>query len=274
MDPQRAAGAVLRGVRRRGEPLRPALAIEALLSAMQALFELDAESVDQLLRPALADWRDAVGCADPLLMPSNALAADKALVPLPMPSWCAWLIDAGLLRLDAPPAVEGPRVVQAASLLVMREAELSAVERFHFVFAGRYGSGAASLSVHLAVSPPFLSPAWRGPVFLRAAGQRAEQKRTPVPLWLGPPASPRSGAAGQSGETVTTWVTETWPRWAVLRVLEGREPQALWDLRAFRDEAPGELSPGPPGTMRLGVDIGSTSTVVTPSWWRCWMNAG
>src|SRR5205823_1561837 len=133
----------------------------------------------------------------------------------------------GVLRLDGPPSVEGPRVVQAASLLVMREAELSAVERFHFTFAGRYGSGAASLHLHLAVSPPFLSPAWRGSTCLRAAAQRLDQKRPPVPLWLGPPASPQGSAPGAGGETVTTWSMESWPRWAVLRVLEGREPQAL-----------------------------------------------
>ncbi|HEX9578283.1 MAG TPA: hypothetical protein VF993_11065 [Myxococcales bacterium] len=262
MDARRAAGAALRGVRRRGEPLRPALAIEALLAAMRARFQLDAETVDKLLRPALADWRDAVGCADPLLMPANALTEEKALVPLPMPSWCAWLVESGVLRLDGPPAVEGPRVVQAASLLVMREAELSAVERFSFAFAGRYGSGAASLHVHLAISPPFLSPAWRAPILLRAAAQRLDQKRAPVPLWLGPPASPQGTAAGATGERVATWAVESWPRWAILRVLEGREPQALWDLRALRAEEPGEIGAGPPGTMRLGVDIGSTSTVV------------
>lgn len=116
---QRAAGAVLRPVRRRGELLRPALAIEALLAAMRARFGLDGQAVDQLLRPALADWRDAVGCADPLLVPANA-RVEKQLVPLPMPSWCAWLVEAGVLRLDAPPSIEGPRVVQQAWLAVIR----------------------------------------------------------------------------------------------------------------------------------------------------------
>lgn len=257
---QRAAGAVLRPVRRRGEPLKPALAIEALLAAMRAAFELSEEAVDALLRPALADWRDAVGCADPLLLPRNA-ADEKLLVPLPMPSWCAWLIDAGVLRLDAPAAVEGPRVVQHASLLVVREAELGLVERFPLLFAGRYGSGAASLHVHLAISPPFPSPLWRGSIWLRAAAGRTEKEGAPLPLWLGPPSSPKSPAQGASGETVTTWAAPALPRWAVLRVLEGREPQALWDLRALGEEQ-GEIAAGPVGAMRLGVDIGSTSTVV------------
>jgi hypothetical protein len=258
MEPRRAAGAVLRGVRRRGELLRPALAIEALLAAMRARFDLDEAAADQLLRPALADWRDAVGCADPLLVPANA-ATEKHLVPLPIPSWCTWLVEEGVLRLDAPAAVEGPRVVQPASLLVVREAELSAVERFPLLFAGRFGSGAASLSVHLAISPPFRSPAWHGSVCLRAAARRSDGQGAPI--WLGPPAAPSGGPIGASDETVATWVSSDWPRWAVLRVLEGREPQALWDLRVLLDE-PGEIVAGPAGAMRLGVDIGSTATVV------------
>src|SRR6266566_448562 len=103
---RRAAGAVLRGLKRRGaplqkrgpwshtEPLRPALAIDAVLAAMRARFALPEAAANQLLRPALADWRDAVGCADPLLVPSNAqgAAAEAALVPIPIPSWCAELI--------------------------------------------------------------------------------------------------------------------------------------------------------------------------------------
>ena len=98
---QRAAGAVLRGLKRRGaplnrltragraEPLRPPLAIEALLTAMRAQFGLPEPTANELLRPALADWRDAVGCADPLLVPADALgpASEKHLVPIPMPSW-------------------------------------------------------------------------------------------------------------------------------------------------------------------------------------------
>jgi hypothetical protein len=56
----------------------------------------------------------------------------------------------------------------------------------------------------------------------------------------------------------------------VLRVLEGREPQALWDLAAIWQAATG-TSPeagatasasAVPGTLRMAVDIGSTSTVV------------
>ena len=127
---RRAAGAALRAVRRpgqrqqgpaRGDPLRPALAIEALLAAMRARFGLAAEAADRLLRPALADWRDAVGCADPLLVPANA-QTEKQLVPLPVPSWCAWLVEAGVLRFDAAPVLDGPRVVLPASLMVVREA--------------------------------------------------------------------------------------------------------------------------------------------------------
>jgi len=70
-----------------------------------------------------------------------------------MPSWCAWLVDAGVLMLDGPAHVEGPRVVQKAWLAVVRETELTAVECFPFVFAGRYGAGSASVRIHLALSP-------------------------------------------------------------------------------------------------------------------------
>ena len=299
---RRAAGAALRGVRRRGtplhrigatprgEPLRPGLAVEALLAAMQARFELSDDSVERLLGPALADWRDAVGCADPILVPANAQgeAAERALVPVPMPSWCTWLVDSGALRLDGPPAIQGPRVVQPAWLVVIREVELSAVECFPIVFAARFGSGAASLHVHLALSPPFLARDWRGSVCLRAAAHRVDRAHPPVRLWLGAPASPAATdpAAGRSGETVVTWAVDPvpapsvsaesaewptgWPRWAVLRALEGREPQAVWDLtalwRARLGTVPEASSGGPdsgaPGSMRLAVDIGSTSTVV------------
>ena len=102
--------------------MRPALAIEALVAAMRERFGLGQELAERLLLPAFADWRDAVGCADPLLVPANAQgpAAEKALVPLPVPSWCAWLADAGLLRVDGPPSIQGPRVVQPAWLLVVR----------------------------------------------------------------------------------------------------------------------------------------------------------
>ena len=176
----------------RAEPLRPSLAIDVLLAAMQAQFGLPQAAADKLLRPALADWRDAVGCADPLLVPANALGptAEKHLLPIPMPSWCAPLVDSGVLRLDGPAALDGPRVVQAAWLAVIRESELTAVECFPLVFAGRHGSGAASLRIHLALSPPFLSPGWRGSVCLRAGAQRLDGLRTSVRLWLGSPASP------------------------------------------------------------------------------------
>src|SRR5437764_1337853 len=107
-------GVALRGVRRpgiavpragsaaHGEHLRPALAIEALVAAMRARFDLAQDAASQLLLPALGDWRDAVGCTDPLLVPANAqgAAAEPGLVPVPLPSWCAWLVDAGVLRLD------------------------------------------------------------------------------------------------------------------------------------------------------------------------------
>ena len=299
---RRAAGAALRGVRRRGTPLhrvgagargellRPGLAIEALLAAMKARFELPQASADRLLAPALSDWRDAVGCADPILLPANAqgAGAEKALVPLPIPSWCAWLIDCGALRLEGPPLVQGPRVVQPAWLIVVREVELAAVECFPIAFAARFGSGAATLHVHLALSPPFLAEDWSGSVCLRAAAHRLDRERPPVRLWLGPPTSPAAAdrTAGRSGEAVVTWAVDPlrptpappeladwpsgWPRWAALRVLEGREPQAVWDLtalwRARLGNAPeaswGRAGSGPSGSMRLAVDIGSTSTVV------------
>src|SRR3989454_890961 len=292
---RRAAGAVLRGLKRRGaplqkrgpwshtEPLRPALAIDAVLAAMRARFALPEAAANQLLRPALADWRDAVGCADPLLVPSNAqgAAAEAALVPIPIPSWCAELIDAGPVLLEGSPHLEGPRVVQRAWLAVVREAELSAVECYPVIFAGRYGSGAASLRVHLALSPPFLAADWRGEVCLRAGARLAGEGGPPVRIWLGAPASPAGPASGASGETAVTWVMQRgtgsapdwpagWPRWAVLRVLEGREPQALWELPAiWRARAGDEPEAGvtasasaAPGTLRLAVDIGSTSTVV------------
>jgi hypothetical protein len=293
---QRAAGAVLRALKRRGvpphrlsaaghaEPLRPSLAIDALLAAMRAQFGVAGSAADELLRPALADWRDAVGCADPLFVPANAQgpAAEKCLVPLPMPSWCAWLVETGVLLLDGPPHIEGPRVAQKAWLAVVREAELTAVECFPLIFAGRYGSGGASVRIHLALSPPFLAVDWRGSVCLRAGARRLGEGGAPVRLWLGGPASPAAPAAGLSAETTATWVMPRgtsssipdwptgWPRWAVLRILEGRQPQALWELPAIwractgsMPEAAATASPSPvPGTIRLAVDIGSTSTVV------------
>lgn len=293
---QRAAGAVLRGLKRKGlppqrlgpaaraEPLRPSLAIDALLAAMRARFDLTQAAADDLLRPALADWRDAIGCADPLLVAANAQVpgGEAQLVPLPLPSWCAVLVDEGVLRLDGPPAIDGPRVVQHGWLLAIREAELTAVECFPVVFAGRYGSGAASLQIHLAMSPPFLSEGWRGTLCLRAGVQRLEKARAPVRLWLGAPASPGAPPAGAAGEAAVTWAMPRggdravpgwpadWPRWAVLRVLEGREPQALWELpalwRACAVSAPDaglvDSLSAAPGTLRLAVDLGSTSTLV------------
>ena len=292
---QRAAGSVLRALKRKGvpehrlasasreEPLRPASAIEALLAAMRIRFGLAQPAVDELLRPALADWRDAVGCADPLLVPANAQgpSAEPQLVPLPLPSWCTGLVEAGLVRLDGPPVLEGPRVVQRAWLAAIRETELTAVECFPLLFAGRYGSGAASLRVHLALSPPFLADGWRGTVLLRAGAQRLDKSRTPVRLWLGPPASPGQPATGIAGETAVTWVMPRksgralpgwpagWPRWAVLRVLEGREPQALWELPALWRAAAAspeaslvESISAAPSSLRLAVDLGSTSTLV------------
>ena len=293
---QRAAGAVLRSVKRhgvseqrmgpaaRGEPLRPAIAIEALLAAMRARFALPDAAVHELLRPALADWRDAVGCADPVLVAANAQGAtpEKHLVPLPMPSWCTALVECGVLRLEGPPVLEGPRVVQPAWLAVIREVELTAVELFPFTLAGRYGSGAASLHIHLAVSPGYLDAEWRAPVLVRAGAQRLDKSRAPVGLWIGAPATPEAPAAGHAGECSVTWAARAppahgapdwpagWPRWVVLRALEGREPQALWELPALWRGAMGTTPEGAVArassanlsSMRLSVDIGSTSTVV------------
>jgi len=278
---RRAAGAVLRGLRRHGspldradraDPLRPPLAIDARLAAMEARFGLPQHAVQTLLRPALADWRDAVGCADPVLVPANAqgATAEKALVPIPLPSWCAWLVDAGVLLLDGPALIDGPRAVQRAFLAVVRETELLRVECFPVVFAGRFASGAASMHVHLAVSPPFLGGGWRGSVSVRAAAHRVAAQ-PPVPLWIGPPSTPGGDPpVGVSGQSVVTWPTESRPRWVVLRAQEGREPQALFDLDALWHARMATLpeggrplpSGGAPVSLRLAVDIGSTSTVV------------
>src|SRR3954452_12871695 len=296
-DPRRAAGTVLRSLRRpgargiaealRGEPLRPSLAAEAIVAAARARFDLPEEAAKSLFAPALSDWRDAVGCSDPLLVPANAQgeAAEKHLVPLPLPSWCAHLVEMGVLHLHGPPRLDGPRVVQRAVLLAVRESELSAVECFPVVFAGRFGFGAASPEVHFALSPPFLAEGWRGTVCLRAAahGPPGTEQRN-LRIWVGPPASPGAAPAGAAGTTVATWAVLPgaqpsegsswplgWPRWAVVRLLKGREPQALWDLAALwhaRVGALPEASPGgpakgaAPGTMRIAIDVGSTSTVV------------
>ncbi len=276
---RRAAGAVLRALRRpgaplqrpdRSDPVRPALAIDALVAAMRARFGLNQDGADMLLRPAIADWRDAVGCADPLLVPSNAQgpSAEKALLPLPLPSWAAWLFDCRVLLPDGAPFLDGPRVVQRAFVAVVRETELEAVECFPVVFAGRFGSGAASVRLHLAISPPFSSESWRGPVLVRAAAHRSAGDQ-PVPIWIGPPASPGGeGGEGSRGEAVATWSTPTRPRWAVVRALEGREPQALLDVDALWQARMGDLpeagrataASGADVSLRLAIDIGSTST--------------
>jgi hypothetical protein len=278
---RRAAGSVLRGLRRRGSPLeardrsnplKPQLAIDALLAAMRAAFGLTEQAAQSLLGPALADWRDAVGCADPVLVPANAQgpSAERALIPLPLPSWCAFLIDAGVLVPDGPPALEGGRAVLRAFLAVIRETELAALESFPVTFAARFASGAASMHVHLAISPPFLSEGWQGPVSIRAATHRIAHGR-PVPLWVGPPARPSPGGeTGAAGESVATWTTPTRPRWVVLRAQEGREPQALLDVDALWQARKGTLpeagraalAPAVPVSLRIAVDIGSTSTVV------------
>jgi hypothetical protein len=250
---RQAAGEVLRALKRKNasEPLKPALAIEALLAAARAQFNLSEEAARELLSPALADWRDAVGCADPLLVPS------EGELPLPLPSWCTWLIDAEVLLAPDAPVREGPRVVLRASLCVERS---GAVEKFPIVFAGRASQLSAGLSVRLAVSPPYRSAGFRGPVLVRAALSRAGE---PVSLWLGAPASPGSGPSGISGATVATWNTgNAPPRWLVLRMLEGREPQALWRFDALFGE---ELvqSPAPAeGQLRVAVDVGSTATML------------
>ena len=223
---------------------------------MRAMFSMIAADADKLLRPALADWRDAVGCADPLLLAANA-AEEPQLVPLPLPSWCASLAEAGILELMHAPRVEGPRITLKAALAVVREAELEGVERFPVTFAGRFAPSGPH--VHLAISPPFRSQAWRGPVCLRAAAEAR--------LWLGTPSSPAAPARGESGQTVVTLADPD--EWIVLRQLAGREPQALWRLSELwkarlgdAPEAETAAAAGAPVSMRLGIDLGSTSTVV------------
>ena len=148
------------------------------------------------------------------------------------------------------------------------------------------GGGCAGAILRIALagvpSPPFLAADWRGSVYLRAAARRPGEAGAPVRIWLGGPASPAGPASGVSADTAATWAMPVgsrsstadwptgWPRWAVLRILEGREPQALWELPAIwrartgsTPEAAATASPSPvPGTIRLAVDIGSTSTVV------------
>lgn len=245
------------------DTLPPQLAIDALVAAMRARFSLEEAAADKLLRPALADFRDAVGCADPLLLPANH-KSEPQLVPLPLPSWCAELIDLGIVEIVKPPHVEGPRVVLQAALSVVREAELEGVERFAVTFAGRFAPDAPA--VHLAISPPFLGDTWRGPVCVRAAMHRSGKA---VKLRVGAPSSPAGPAAGEPGETVATWAASQRPRWVVVRLLEGREPQALWSLPALwtarmKDAPEGATGTpaGAPVAMRLAVDLGSTSTVV------------
>jgi hypothetical protein len=269
---QRAAGEALKGLKRHGlgpdqageaEPLKPTMAIAALVAAMRARFSLEEATARELFSPALADWRDAVGSADPLLVPENA-KTEPQLVPLPLPSWCAWLLELGILTPRGPPAIEGPRIVLRAFLTVARER----VERFAVVFAGRASASTAGASVHLAVSPPYSSAGFRGPRLLRAAAHRAGK---PLPIWLGAPAAPGEPSRGASGLTVATWnLAGLEPRFFVLRALEGREPQALWDLEllwhtrlagtaeAERAETPAAAE----GNLRLAVDLGSTATVV------------
>jgi hypothetical protein len=264
LEVQQAAGAALQSLKRRGleqpgdaEPLKPALAIQALVAAMQALFALTSEDARELFSPALADWRDAVGSADPLLVPAE-------LTPLPLPSWCVWLIELGLLIPRGEPVLEGQRVVLRAQLSVARER----VEWFPVVFAGRASTTTAGVSVHLAVSPPYSSAGFRGPIQVRAA---VHGPRKGIPLWVGAPAAPGSESNGQRAISVATWTAgRELPRWLVVRALEGREPQALWDLHALwqarlgqspeaeRAEAPSQAE----GRLRLAIDLGSTATVV------------
>ena len=278
---QRAAGAALRGVKAppamrkpsEVEPLRPALAIAAMVAAMRARFGLGEADAARLLSPSLADFRDAVGCADPLLVASG----EPSLLPLPLPSWAAHLVDEGVLVLDGAPTLQGAQVVQHAHFEVIRELALAKVERFPVVFAGR--AAPLALRLHVAVSPPHLSPAWREKVLVRAAARRDSE--TPVPLWLGPPSAPGEPSAGTSGLTAVTWAAppsgpvdrawpSAWPRWAVLRVLEGREPQALWHLptlwRARMGDDPEGRAEGThaqeAAALRIAVDAGSTSVVV------------
>jgi hypothetical protein len=264
LEVKRAAGAALKTTKRRGdEPLKPSLAIQALVAAMRARFSLEEDVARELFSPALADFRDAVGSADPLLLPENA-KAEAQLVPLPMPSWCAWLFDLGVLTARGAPTLEGPRIVLRADLHVVREKE----ESFPVVFAGRASRTSTGVSVHLAVSPPWASAGFRGPIQIRAAAHRAQ---SPVPLWVGAPAAPGAETLGRAGTTVATWTTEgALPRWLVVRAVEGREPQALWDLHALwaarlagspeleRAESPAQAE----GKLRLAIDLGSTATVV------------
>ncbi|HEY2029903.1 MAG TPA: hypothetical protein VGH20_11920 [Myxococcales bacterium] len=264
LEVKRAAGAALKTVKRRGdEPLKPSLAIEALVAAMRARFSLEETVARELFSPALADFRDAVGSADPLLLPENA-KTEAQLVPLPMPSWCAWLFDLGVLTARGPPALEGPRIVLRADLHVARERE----ESFPVVFAGRASRTTAGVSVHLAVSPPWTSKGFRGPIQIRAAAHRTG---APVPVWVGAPAAPGAETPGRAGITVATWTTPgSLPRWLVVRAVEGREPQALWDLNALwaarlAGSPELELAESPAqaeGKLRLAIDLGSTATVV------------
>jgi hypothetical protein len=263
----RAIGAALgpraRAATERARPalIKPSLAIEALLAGLRVLFSLEEAQVAELLAPALAPWRNAVGCTDPVLVAENA-AREPQLLPLPLPSWCAHALDAGLLQLDGSPRLEQGLVVQGAHLLGLRGAALEP-ERFAVNFAATRAD--ASPHVHLAISPPF-SAAWRGEIWLRAAASLRDRR---APIWLGEPSHPSTRSArGATGLTVSTWaMAGPAPRWAVLRLLEDDEPQALWDLRPLRlarlgDERTPDGVSATPVSLRIALDPGNVSTAI------------
>jgi len=263
----RAIGAVIgprqRAANERARPalLKPSLAIEALLAGLRVLFALEEAQVAELLAPALAPWRNAVGCTDPVLVAENA-AREPQLLPLPLPSWCAHALDAGLLQLDGPPRLEEELVVQSAQLLGLRGSAREP-ERFAVNFAATRAD--ASPHVHLAISPPF-SAGWRGEIWLRAAASLRDRR---APIWLGEPSNPRTRSArGATGLSVSTWaIAGPAPRWAVLRLLEDDEPQALWDLQSLcharlgNERTPHGVSAAPV-SLRIALDPGNISTAI------------
>jgi hypothetical protein len=295
IDLQRAAGAALDAL---GDPprhperghlplLKPAQAAAALLAAARAAFQLTPDQHAGELRAlerSLAPHDRYLGCAHELLAPPGA----GAPLQVPMPSWCAWLVQRGLLRWLRDPDLDPTRtqLVQRFMLAVRRGRQR---EAFAFDFAATL-SRTARPELYLALSPGHASNDWQGPVCLRLG--TSPQRR----FHLGPP--PRPGAwldAGAAGAGTQTWVISQdarrsaaevgpagdgkswpsgWPQWLVVRLTDGDSTQppptalfwlpALWHRRQGEKAQAGGREPqlDQGARLSLGIDIGSRTTGV------------